>query len=76
MGSTERFSFEWKKYPLIIPEYEMQFLRWVYPLKPEDFMGKKVLDAGCGTGRNSFWPLIYGAKEVVAFDYDKEIVKI
>lgn len=76
MGSTERFSFEWKKYPLIIPEYEMQFLRWVYPLKPKDFKGKRVLDAGCGTGRNSFWLLIYGAKEVIAFDYDREIVKV
>ena len=76
MSSTERFSFEWKKYPLIIPEYEMQFLKWVYPLRPKDFKGKRVLDAGGGTGRNSFWPLIYGAKEIVAFDYDREIVKV
>ncbi|MDT7908013.1 MAG: class I SAM-dependent methyltransferase [Candidatus Calescibacterium sp.] len=76
MGSPKRFGYEWSKYGGIIPEYEIQFLRWVYPLKKEDFRGKEVLDAGCGTGRNSYWPLVYGAKRVVAFDYDERIVEV
>ncbi len=76
LGSTERFGYEWKKYGKIIPKYELQFLKWVYPLKKEDFAGKKVLDAGCGIGRNSYWPLVYGAKEVIAFDYDKRTVEV
>jgi 2-polyprenyl-3-methyl-5-hydroxy-6-metoxy-1,4-benzoquinol methylase len=76
MGSPKRFGYERSKYSKVIPEYEMQFLRWVYPLTKEDFKGKEVLDAGCGIGRNSYWPLVYGAKRVVAFDYDERTVEV
>src|SRR3989344_134633 len=75
-GSTSRFGYEWNKYAKIIPEYELQFLKWVFPLTKKDFKGKKVLDVGCGIGRNSFWPLMYGAKEVVALDYDSRTVEV
>ncbi len=75
-GSTERFGYEWNTYSKIIPEYEEQFLKWVAPLKKEDFKGKKVLDAGCGIGRNSHWPLSYGAKEILAFDYDPRTFEV
>lgn len=51
-------------------KYEGQFRNWTYPLTPDDFKGKKVLDAGCGMGRNSYFPLLFGAREAVAFDYD------
>jgi len=76
MSSEVRFSYEWQRYPEILPEYQMQFLKWVYPLTPSDFKNKTILDAGCGTGRNSYWPLIYGAKKVLAFDYDKRTVAV
>ncbi|MEK6825650.1 MAG: class I SAM-dependent methyltransferase [Nanoarchaeota archaeon] len=75
-GSTERFGYEWDTYAKIIPEYEGQFLKWVAPLEKKDFKGKKILDAGCGIGRNSYWPLQYGAKEIVAFDYDPRTVEV
>ena len=75
-GSVDRFGYEWNKYSEIIPEYEKQFLGWIFPLKKEDFKGKLVLDAGCGIGRNSFWPLKYGAKKVVGFDFDERTVKV
>jgi SAM-dependent methyltransferase len=74
-GSTERFGYEWDNYSKIIPEYEEQFLKWVAPLSKNDFKGKKIIDAGCGIGRNSFWPLTYGAKEALAFDYDSRTVE-
>lgn len=74
-GSTDRFGYEWKNYPTIIPEYEMQFLKWVYPLNKEFFKNKKILDAGCGIGRNSFWPLTYGSKQATCFDFDKNTVQ-
>jgi len=74
MGSTERFGYEWNKFNEILPQYEIQFLKWVYPLKKDDFRNKTILDAGCGIGRNSYWPLTYGAKKVVAFDYDERTV--
>lgn len=76
MASAERFGYQWNKFPKIIPEYELQFLKWVYPLNKKSFKNKIVLDAGCGIGRNSYWILKYGAKYVVAFDYDKRTVKV
>lgn len=74
--ATNRFGFEWSRYPRIVPLYEKQFLCWVAPLNPGDFKGKSVLDAGCGTGRNSWWPLQYGASRVAAFDVDPRTVEV
>ena len=76
MSSEERFGYEWNKFNKIIPEYEIQFLKWVYPLQKEDFKDKTILDAGCGIGRNSYWPLKYGAQKVVAFDFDRRTVDV
>lgn len=75
-GSKDRFGYEWDKYSEIIKDYEEQFLKWVFPIQPKDFKGKRILDAGCGIGRNSYWPLKYGAKEVVSFDYDPRTVNV
>ncbi len=74
MSSQDRFGYEWEKYSEILPQHEGQFLMWIDPLTAQDFRGKTVLDAGCGMGRNSFWVCKYGAKKVVAFDYDKRSV--
>lgn len=70
-GSPDRFGFEWKKYHTILPIYEEQFLRWSQPLLKENWKGKSFLDVGCGMGRNSFWPLTYGALEGVSIDVDE-----
>lgn len=75
MGSEERFGYEWQKYNRVDPNYEIQFLKWISPFSPEIFREKTVLDAGCGMGRNSFWVSKYGAKEVVAFDFDQRTVE-
>lgn len=74
MASQDRFGYEWDKYNFLLPIYEEQFLMWIGPLKSEDFKDKSVLDAGCGMGRNSFWACKYGARELLAFDYDKRSV--
>mgnify|MGYP001616733120 CR=1 FL=1 len=74
MASQERFGFEWATYNYMLPDYEEQFLNWVTPFTKESFKGKTVLDAGCGMGRNSYWPLLYGAASVVAFDFDDRSV--
>lgn len=75
MSSSERFGYEWNKYPFIDHNYEAQFKNWIYPLNPEFFKNKKVLDAGCGMGRNSFWALKWKAKGLIAFDFDKRSVE-
>jgi SAM-dependent methyltransferase len=74
MSPKNRFGYQWSKYNAIVPLYEQQFKSWIYSMQPGDFAGLQVLDAGCGAGRNSYWPLRYGAKEVVAFDVDPRTV--
>jgi SAM-dependent methyltransferase len=70
-GSPERFGYEWHTYPNILPEYEEQFRRWLPFFLPNDWRGKRFIDVGCGTGRNSFWPMKYGAAGGVAVDIDE-----
>lgn len=70
MASTDRFGYEWQRYSEMNPDHEGQFRGWVHPLTARDIAGKKVLDAGCGMGRNSYWMLRWGARELVAFDAD------
>jgi SAM-dependent methyltransferase len=70
-GSSDRFGYEWDVYAEILPEHEEQFRRWTAPLEPQDWQGKDFLDVGCGMGRNSYWPLKYGAAGGVAVDIDE-----
>ncbi len=70
-GSPERFGYEWNAYAEILPEYEEQFRRWTAHLNPGDWRGRSFLDVGCGMGRNSFWPMRYGAGGGCAVDIDE-----
>jgi len=55
-------------------EWEQNFRELSQPLKPADFLGKLVLDAGCGFGRHSFFAARYGA-EVVGIDSSADGVR-
>jgi len=57
-----------------VPEWETNFLDIAAPLVPESFLGKTVLDAGCGFGRHAFFAARYGA-EVVALDSSPDAVE-
>jgi SAM-dependent methyltransferase len=70
-GSAERFGYEWNHYREMRPEYEEQFRRWTIHLAPSDWREKQFLDVGCGMGRNSFWPMSYGAAGGLAIDVDR-----
>jgi len=74
--TQNRFGYEWSKYSAILPLYETQFHAWTAPISQKAWKKTKVLDAGCGTGRNSIWPIRYGAKDVVAFDVDPRTVAV
>lgn len=77
MASSDRFGYEWQKYPSMAGyenNYREQFINWVWPYQEKNFKGKSVLDVGCGMGRNSFWCLTWGAKEVVATDAEPRTV--
>lgn len=71
-----RFSFEWQTYHKMFPEQDRELLvGWIYPFKPDDFKGKRVLDMGCGNGRNAYWLKQWGA-DVLGVDLDEEIVAV
>ena len=67
------FGFEWRHFDEMHPEYEAQFLDWLDPIRPAFFQGKRVLDAGCGTGRHSYFAAKYGASEVVGLDLSEAV---
>jgi SAM-dependent methyltransferase len=69
-GSSERFGYEWDKYSTVDPRYEEQFRRWLPFYQPTDWTGKSFIDVGCGMGRDSLWPMKYGAAGGVAVDID------
>lgn len=74
-GSPDRFGYEWSVYNKILPIYEEQFKRWTSLIPEHEWKGKDLLDVGCGTGRNSIWPIKYGANRVVAIDVDDGSLK-
>jgi SAM-dependent methyltransferase/uncharacterized protein YbaR (Trm112 family) len=57
-----------------VPEWEENFLDLAAPLRPDDFLGKLVLDAGCGFGRHAYFAARYGA-EVIALDTSADAVE-
>lgn len=61
------FGYEWNRFHEMYAEWEKQFLDYMQPHGPEFFKGKKVLDAGCGSGRFAYYAGKY-AREVWAID--------
>ncbi len=56
------FGFEWSHFSEMYPEWERNFLDYMAPHDRTYFVGKKVLDAGCGSGRHAYYAAKYGAK--------------
>lgn len=69
-GSPDRFGYEWTNYSTILPEHKGQLERWLGSTGLASMEGKRVMDVGCGMGRNPYWMLEAGAKELVAIDAD------
>lgn len=70
LGSPDRFGYEWSTYTHILPESKNQLERWFGSTALASCQGKRILDVGCGMGRNPYWMLKAGAKELVAVDMD------
>ena len=69
-GSPDRFGYEWEVYDEVLPIYEEQFRRWTPHFSSEDWKGKTFVDVGCGMGRNTYWPMSYGATTSLSIDID------
>ncbi len=70
-GSPDRFGYEWSIYKDVLPEHRVQLQRWLGEVTLESFRGKRVLDVGCGMGRNSYWMAMAGASSVLAVDVNE-----
>jgi 2-polyprenyl-3-methyl-5-hydroxy-6-metoxy-1,4-benzoquinol methylase len=69
-GSPDRFGYEWSTYSGILPESRGQLERWLGPTGLHSFRGKRVMDVGCGMGRNPYWYAEAGATSVLGVDMD------
>jgi SAM-dependent methyltransferase len=71
--TARSFGYEWQAFSEMLPDYEANF-HWYFERFPSDsFAGKRILDAGCGTGRHTFHLARSGAGEVVAMDFSQAI---
>ena len=62
VATAQSFGYEWTHFAAMRPEWERNFLAYMLPHTPDFFRGKQVLDAGCGTGRHSFYAAKFGAQ--------------
>lgn len=67
VATARSFGFEWSRFSEMRNEWERNFLDYMAPREPHFFRGKRVLDAGCGSGRHAYYAAQYGA-EVWAVD--------
>lgn len=68
--TADAFGWEWQEFRELHDQrrYREQFLDWIYPIQPDFFAGKVVLDAGCGMGRFAIVSAEFGARDVLAVD--------
>ncbi len=69
-GSPDRFGYSWAIFSEVLPIHELQFERWTAALDPGLWRGARVLDVGCGMGRNTHWAMTKGASGAVGIDVD------
>lgn len=63
----------WTTFDHAHPQWEESFLDYAAPLVAKDFLGRFLLDAGCGYGRHAYFASRFGA-EVVAIDSSADAV--
>lgn len=66
--TAENFGWQWTHFTQEDPKYTDQFLGWLTPVRPEFFVGKTILEGGCGKGRHTKLAAEWGAKDVIGID--------
>jgi SAM-dependent methyltransferase len=72
LKTAASFGYEWQRFHQLRDEWERNFLEYMQPHGPDFFPGKRVLDAGCGTGRHAYYAAKFGA-DVLAVDLSDAI---
>jgi SAM-dependent methyltransferase/uncharacterized protein YbaR (Trm112 family) len=67
VATANSFGYEWSHFSQMYEEWESNFKEYMRPHDAEFFKSKRVLDAGCGSGRHTYYSSRYGA-EVWAVD--------
>src|SRR5947209_1205371 len=71
--TARSFGYEWQAFSEMLPDYESNF-RWYFErFSADSFAGKRILDAGCGTGRHTFHMAREQTAEVLAMDFSQAI---
>jgi len=70
--TAKSFGYEWTQFSRMIEQYEQNFQHYFEGYSTDFFNDKLVLDAGCGTGRHTYYAAKYGA-EVVGIDLSRAI---
>lgn len=66
------YSYQWRKFKQMFPEWEGVFLDLIRPLDRSFFKGKVGLDGGCGFGRSIYYAATFGA-EMIGLDLSEAI---
>lgn len=71
--TAARFGEQWKTFDHMSDYQEDWFKAWLAPIKPDDFAGKTVLEAGCGKGRHTITASGWGPKDLIALDLGEAV---
>jgi uncharacterized protein YbaR (Trm112 family) len=66
--TAANFGWQWQHFTQEDTRYAEQFLGWIYPVTPEFFRDKVVLEGGCGKGRHTQLAAQWGARDVIGVD--------
>lgn len=70
--TVRSYSYQWRKFKQMYPDWEQVFLDSITPITPEFFPGRVGLDGGCGFGRSLYYAATYGA-EMIGLDLSEAI---
>jgi SAM-dependent methyltransferase len=71
--TADAFGWQWHAFSEQLPAFKEEFLEWLAPIKPADFRGKRVLDAGCGKGRHLLAAAQFGTEQIVGLDISSAV---
>lgn len=75
--TVDGFGFQWRRADGVIQDTRFTaaetFLDFIWPVQPQDFRAKIVLDAGCGSGRFTRWAHEFGASVAIGVDLSQSV---